>query len=56
MPARSAAGDDVLKDAMLREVLDLGPEAAVEHLGHTRSDALEEPGGVVHAVHIVLLA
>jgi hypothetical protein len=32
-----AAGDDVLENPLLREVLDLGPEAAVEHLGTDRT-------------------
>ena len=36
-----AAGNDVLEDPLLREGLDLGPEAAVEHLGHVWCEALE---------------
>ena len=36
-----AAGDDVLEDLRLCEVLDLGPEAAVEHLGHVLCEALK---------------
>ena len=39
-----AADNDVLEDGLLHEVLDLGPKAAVEHLRHIRSEALEEPG------------
>jgi hypothetical protein len=51
-----AAGDDVLKDALLREeVLDLGPKTAVEHPRHVIREALKEPGRVVHVVPEPLL-
>ena len=50
-----AAGDNVPEDALLIEVLDLSPEAAVEHLGHVRSEALEELGGAVPDVPEPLL-
>ena len=40
---------------LLREVLDLGPEAAVEHLGHIYCETLEEAGGVVCVVPEPLL-
>ena len=40
---------------LLCEVLDLGPEAAVEHLGHVYCEALEEAGGVVCVVPEPLL-
>ena len=41
------AGDNVLEDLQLREVLDLVTDAAVEHLGHVYCEALEEAGGAV---------
>ena len=50
-----AAGDNVPEDALLIEVLDLSPEAAVEHLGHVRSEALLELGGAVPVVPEPLL-
>jgi hypothetical protein len=50
-----AAGDDVLEDDLLVEVLELGPEAAAEHLRHVRSEALKEPGGAVPVVPKPLL-
>ena len=50
-----AAGDNVPEDALLIEVLDLSPEAAVEHPGHDRSEALEELGGAVPVVPEPLL-
>jgi hypothetical protein len=52
-----AAGGDVLKDPLLYEVLDLSPEAAVQHLGHVWCEALEEAGGIVRelVVEVVVL-
>jgi hypothetical protein len=50
-----AGGNYVLKDALLIEVLDPTTEAAVAHLGHVRSEALEELGGAVPVVTEPLL-
>jgi hypothetical protein len=50
-----AAGNYVREDALLVEVLDLGAEAAVEHLGHVRSEALKELGGAVPVITEPLL-
>ena len=38
---------DVVEDLLLRQVLELGAEAAIQHLGHTLRQALTEPRGVV---------
>jgi hypothetical protein len=45
----------MLYSSLEAEVHDLGPETAVEHLRHVRSEALEEAGGVVHVVAEPLL-
>jgi hypothetical protein len=50
-----AAGGDVLEDAQLVQVLELGAEAAVEYLGHVGSEVLGELGGAVPIVSEPLL-